>query len=165
MNRIRDAQVSEEELRDVKNYLTGVFPISAETQEGLTGFIVQQQIYNLPDDYLQTYRDEINKITIEDVEAAAKKYVQPEQMAIVIVGDAEEILPQAREYADNVEIFDTEGISQDIANYKKTMEAATIDLTGNWDLTIDFQGQQIPVSLTLEQTDGTISGRLESMLR
>ncbi len=44
------------------------------------------------------------------------------------------------------------------------METPTIELTGNWDLTIDFQGQQIPVSLTLEQTDGTISGKLESML-
>ena len=164
LNRIRDEKVSDEELRDVKNYLTGVFPIRAETQEGLTGFIVQQQIYDLPADYLQTYRDEINKITIEDVEAAAKKYVQPDKMAIVIVGDAEEILTQAREYADNIEIYDTEGNLQNIENYGKTMEAATINLTGNWDLTIDFQGQQIPVSLTLEQTDGKISGKLESML-
>jgi hypothetical protein len=44
------------------------------------------------------------------------------------------------------------------------METPTIELTGNWDLTIDFQGQQVPVSLSLEQTNGTISGKLESML-
>lgn len=164
LNRIRSEKVSEQELADAKNYLTGVFPIRAETQEGLTGFIVQQQIYDLPSDFLQTYRDEINKITIDDVADAANKYVQPEQMAIVIVGDAEEILAQAKDYAANVEIFDTEGSAQDVSNYGKPAESPTVDVTGNWDLTIDFQGQKIPVSLSLEQTDGTVSGKLESML-
>ncbi|HEY8562750.1 MAG TPA: pitrilysin family protein [Pyrinomonadaceae bacterium] len=164
LNRIRDEKVSEEELQDAKNFLAGVFPIRAETQEGLTNLIVQQQIYDLPADYLQTYRDRVNEITLEDVAAAANKYVQPEQMAIVIVGDAEEILAQSKEYSSNVEIFDTEGNAQDVANYGKPMEAATIELTGDWDLKVDFQGQGIPVSLTLEQTDGRISGKLESML-
>ncbi len=164
LNRIRDEKVSEEELQDAKNFLAGVFPIRAETQEGLTSLIVQQKIYDLPADYLETYRDKINEITVEDVAAAANKYVQPEQMAIVIVGDAEDILPQAKDYAGRVEIFDTDGNLQDISNYGKTMEAPTIDLTGNWSLTIDFQGQKLPVSLTLEQTDGKVSGKLDSML-
>ncbi|HVE59135.1 MAG TPA: pitrilysin family protein [Pyrinomonadaceae bacterium] len=164
LNRIRDEKVSEEELQDAKNFLAGVFPIRAETQEGLTSLIVQQQIYDLPADYLETYRDKVNEVTIEDVAAAAQQYVQPEQMAIVIVGDAEDILPQVKEYAAAIEIFDTEGNLQDISNYGKTTEAPTIELTGNWDLTIDFQGQKLPVSLTLEQTDGKVSGKLDSML-
>jgi hypothetical protein len=164
LNRIRDEKVTEEELQDAKNFLAGVFPIRAETQEGLTNLIVQQQVYDLPADYLQTYRDRVNEITVEDVAAAANKYVQPDEMAIVIVGDAEEILAQAKDYAESVEIFDTEGNAQDISNYGKPMAEPTIELTGNWDLTIDFQGQKIPVTLTLEQRDGTISGKLESML-
>src|SRR5690606_18126844 len=108
-NRIRDEKVSEEELQDAKNFLSGVFPIRAETQEGLTSLIVQQQIYDLPADYLQTYRDRVNEITVEDVASAANKYVLPDRMAVVIVGDAEEILAQTKEYAANIEIFDTEG--------------------------------------------------------
>jgi zinc protease len=164
LNRIRDEKVSEEELQDAKNFLSGVFPIRAETQEGLTNLIVQQQVYDLPSDYLQTYRDRVNEITIEDVTSAANKYVLPEQMAIVIVGDAEEILAQSKDYAAKTEIFDTEGNPQDVSNYGKPAEAPTVDVSGNWDLTVDFQGQQIPVSLTLEQTDGKISGKLESML-
>jgi predicted Zn-dependent peptidase len=164
LNRIRDEKVSETELQDAKNFLSGVFPIRAETQEGLTNLIVQQQIYDLPADYLQTYRDRVNEITIEDVAAAANKYVQPEKMAIVIVGDAEEILSQTKDYAQSVEIFDTEGSRVDISNYGKPAAAPSIDVSGEWDLTIDFQGQRIPVSLSLEQTDGKISGKLESML-
>jgi zinc protease len=164
LNRIRDEQVSDTELRDAKNFLTGVFPIRAETQEGLTSLIVQQKVYELPDDYLETYRDKIEAVTVEDVATAAQKYVLPEKMAIVIVGDAEDILPQAREYAAGVEIFDTDGNPQDVSNYGKPAEDAQMDISGNWDLTIDFQGQQIPVSLILEQTDGKLTGKLESML-
>ncbi len=164
LNRIRDEKVSATELQDAKNFLTGVFPIRAETQEGLTNLIIHQKVYELPDDYLQTYRENIDAITIEDVEIAANKYVQPEQMAIVIVGDAEDILPQAREYASDVEIFDTDANPQAVSNYGKPTEAAAIDISGNWDLKVDFQGQEIPVSLNLVQTRGVISGKLESML-
>ena len=164
LNRIRDEKVPETELRDAKNFLSGVFPIRAETQEGLTSLIVQQQIYNLPADYLQTYRDRINEITIEDVATAADKYVLPDRMAIVIVGDAEEILAQSKDYAAKIEIFNTEGNPQDVSNYGKPAEAPSVDVSGNWDLVIDFQGQKLPVSLTLEQSDGRVSGKLESML-
>ena len=113
LNRIRDETVSEQELADAKNFLTGVFPIRAETQEGLTNLIVNQHIYSLAADYLQTYRENVDAITVDDVQRVAVKYVRPDEMAIVIVGDASEVLPQAKEYAETVEIFDTEGNKKD----------------------------------------------------
>lgn len=109
LNRIRDEKVGEEELADAKNFLTGVFPIRAETQEGLTNLVVNQHLYGLPEDYLQTYRENVDAITIDDVQRVAIEHIRPDEMAIVIVGDADEVLPQAKEYAATVEIFDTEG--------------------------------------------------------
>jgi zinc protease len=109
LNRIRDDKVSETEIADAKNFLTGVFPIRAETQEGLTNLIVSQMLNNLPDDYLQTYRDKINEITLEDVERVAKKYITPEKIAVVIVGDAKNILEQVKYLTPSIEIFDTDG--------------------------------------------------------
>ena len=109
LERIRDEKVGDEELADAKNFLTGVFPLRAETQEGLTNLIVNQHLYGLPEDYLQTYRDKISDVTADDVQRVAVKYVRPDEMAIVIVGDAGDVLPQAKEYAATVEIFDTEG--------------------------------------------------------
>jgi len=35
-------------------------------------------------------------------------------MAIVIVGDAKEIIPQAQQYAESIDVFDTEGNVVDI---------------------------------------------------
>jgi len=164
LNRIRDEKVSEDELADAKNFLTGVFPIRAETQEGLTNLILSQQIHNLPNDYLQTYRQEIDRITADDVRRVANKYIIPDSIAIVIVGDAEEILPQARQFAEKIEIFDTEGKPMDVSEYGRNSSEERAQATGKWSLVLDFQGQQLPVALTLEQADDVISGELETML-
>ncbi|MEP7212138.1 MAG: pitrilysin family protein [Acidobacteriota bacterium] len=164
LNRIRTEKASEDELSDAKNFLTGVFPIRAETQEGLTGLIVNQQLYGLPHDYLQTYRDNVNAVTVDDVLAAAEKYVRPDVMAMVIVGDAEEVLPQAREYSSEIEVFDTEGNPVDLAKYDRTDDAGTADASGKWAVSLDFQGQSVPVTITIEQDGETVSGTLDTML-
>lgn len=163
LNRIRDEKVSEEELQDAKNFLAGVFPIRAETQEGLTNLIVSQKIYDLPEDYLQTYRDNVNAVTPEDVQRVANKYIDPERIAIVIVGDGEEVLKQAKAFADEIEIFDTNGNQKNMEEYGKEV-TETADVSGKWNLTLDFQGQQFPVSLLLEQNGETVTGNMESML-
>jgi len=108
-DRIRQESVGEVELDDAKNFLTGVFPLRAETQEGLTNLIVNQHLYSLPDDYLQTYRDNVRGVSADEVRRVAQEYIRTEEMAIVIVGDAEEVLPQVQTYAESIEVFDTEG--------------------------------------------------------
>lgn len=108
-DRIRDEKVDEVELDDAKNFLTGVFPLRAETQEGLTNLIVNQNLYGLPEDYLQTYRDNVRAVTPDDVQRVAGRYVRPDEMAIVIVGDAADVRPQVEPFAESIEIFDTDG--------------------------------------------------------
>lgn len=109
LERIRTDRVGDDELNDAKNFLTGVFPIRVETQEGLTGMLFNQYLYGLDEDYLQTYREKIAAVTSDDVLEAARKYVRPDEMAIVIVGDAEAVRPQAAGFAEHIEIFDTDG--------------------------------------------------------
>ncbi len=164
LNRIRDEKVSEDELQDAKNFLAGVFPIRAETQEGLTNLIVSQKLYDLPEDYLQTYRENVNAVTVEEVQRVANKYIHPDKIAIVIVGDGEEVLEQAKSYADEIEIFDTEGNPKNMEDYGKENTGETANVSGNWNLTLDFQGQQFPVTLALEQDGENVNGNLESML-
>ena len=164
LNRIRDKKVSDDEINDAKNFLTGVFPIRAETQEGLTNLIVNQQLYGLPEDYLQTYRDNVNAITVEDISRVAKKYVMPEAMAIVIVGDAQDVIPQVRAYSENIEVFDTEGNKKDLGAYAVSDDSETANIAGNWKLSLDFQGQQVPVSLELSQDGELLKGKLETII-
>src|SRR5690606_23475040 len=85
LERIRDEEVLDDELNDAKNFLTGVFPIRAETQEGLMNLILNQELYGLPHDYLQTYRENVDAVTAADVQRVANAYVLPEVAAMVIV--------------------------------------------------------------------------------
>jgi len=164
LERIRVDKVGDEELEDAKNFLTGVFPLRAETQSGLSSLIVNQHLYDLPEDYLQTYRARVDAVTAEDVLAVAQKCVRPDEIAIVIVGDAEEVLPQVTSYSESVEVFDTDGNVQDVTKYAKSDDLGTADVAGKWSLVIEFQGQQLPVSLTLEQDGENVTGVLETML-
>jgi zinc protease len=164
LNRIRDERVPDEELNDAKNYLTGVFPLRAETQEGMTGLILNQQIYGLPADYLQSYRDNVTAVTAEDVQRAAREHIHPDTLAIVIVGDAGDVLPQIREFASEIEIFDTEGQPKSLADYEKPDDEGDANIVGTWELSLDFQGQAVPVTLTVNQDGTSITGRLVTML-
>ena len=164
LDRIRTESVPEEELSDAKAYLTGVFPIRAETQEGLTGLIVGQQLYGLPADYLQTYRDKVDVVTIEDVKRVAAEHIHPDRIAIVIVGDAGEVLPQVKEFAEEIEIFDTDRNPKELSQFETNDLIADVDVTGDWLLSLDFQGQAVPVKLILENSGDTITGTLETML-
>jgi zinc protease len=109
LNRIRDEAVSEEEITNAKSYLSGVFPIRIETQDGLIDHLVNIKMFDLPDDYLRTYRDRVNAVTREEIQSIANSYVTPNRAAVVIVGDAAEITEQIKPYSENIEVYDTEG--------------------------------------------------------
>jgi zinc protease len=109
LERIRSERVSDKELADAKSYLTGVFPIKIETQEGLIEQLVSIRMYNLPDDYLHTYRDRINAISSDEILRVAQQYVTPDKAAVVIVGDANAITDQVKVYSEAIEFYDTAG--------------------------------------------------------
>ncbi len=109
LGRIRNQAVSAEELKNAKSYLAGVFPIRIETQDGLIDQLVSIRMYDLPSDYLETYREQVNAVTAEDIQLVAQNYVTPDRAAIVIVGDAAEISEQVKPYADAIELYDTDG--------------------------------------------------------
>ncbi|HEX7957760.1 MAG TPA: pitrilysin family protein [Pyrinomonadaceae bacterium] len=105
LERIRAEDVSDKELTDAKTYLTGIFPIRLETQEGLIDQLVQIRMHGLPDDYLATYREHIQRVTKEEVRRVAQLYVTPERAAVVAVGDGAQIREQVAPYASRVEEF------------------------------------------------------------
>ena len=86
-------EVTDEELETVKNYLTGVFPLQLETANSVASRVINLKMYSLPKDYYSTYISAITKLTKQDILNAAKKYLQPENVYIVVSGDAAAITP------------------------------------------------------------------------
>jgi len=109
LERIGNEPVSEKEIADAKSYLTGVFPIRLETQEGLSDQLVQNRMLNLPNDYLETYRDQIQAVTIEDIQRVARTYVKPDEAAVIVIGDGALVREQIEPYADDIEVYSTSG--------------------------------------------------------
>lgn len=89
IRRIQAELVSEKELADAKAYLTGSFPLKMDTSVKIAGMLTSIEIYNLGLDYPQKYQGLINSVTREDIRRAAKKYLHPDAMAIVVVANQE----------------------------------------------------------------------------
>lgn len=161
--RIRAEEVPAQELQDAKNYLTGVFPIRLETQEGLTGQILATQLYDLPADYLLTYRDQINSVTAEEIRRVANKYVTTDKLAIVIVGDAAAVSEQIKTYAEKIEYFDASGNTKEL---NKTMNNSTQNATaeGTWNLSVSTPQGDLPISVTITNGGGNLGGTINSPL-
>jgi zinc protease len=87
IRRIRQEPVSAAELNDAKDYLTGSFPLRFDTMGKVANFLAQVEYFELGLDYIQRYPDLIRKITMDDVERVAQKYLEPEKMVTVIVGN------------------------------------------------------------------------------
>ncbi|MEP6911784.1 MAG: pitrilysin family protein [bacterium] len=164
LNRIRSEPVSEKEIADAKSYLTGVFPIRLETQEGLIDQLVQIKMFGLPDNYLEIYRNKLQAVTIGQIQEVARKYVKPEEAAIVIVGDGSQLKEQVKPYAEDIEFYNTGGKRKDMSKVAagESRDSVAV-LTGNWSLQIDTPfGQSIPATLTVSHDDGGFSGKVES---
>jgi zinc protease len=88
IRRIRDTEVSAEELSLATDYLQGVFPIRYETTSSIASALASLVIYELPADYYDSYRRNVGQVSTADVLAAAKAHIHPNELQTVIVGDA-----------------------------------------------------------------------------
>ena len=96
INRIYNEPVTEKELDLVKKSKTGAFARSLENPQTIARFALNTIRYNLPDDYYAKYLQRLEAVTIEDLSEVGKKYLNPNQLNIVVVGNAdiaEKLLP------------------------------------------------------------------------
>ncbi len=91
INRIRTEPVKAEELDIAKNSYIETFPRTFESKPGMLGVFVNDEMTNRPKDYWKNYRDKVKAVTAADVTRVAKKYFDPEKMAIFVVGKWDEI--------------------------------------------------------------------------
>ncbi|MEO8578769.1 MAG: pitrilysin family protein [Gemmatimonadales bacterium] len=88
IERIRVEKISEEELSLARDYLDGVFPIRYETTGAIASALATLVIYDLPEDYYDSYRKNIRGVSVDTVLGAAKSHLHPDELQTVVVGDA-----------------------------------------------------------------------------
>jgi zinc protease len=112
--RMQRERVGERELDGAKAYLTGSFPLTIETPESIAMQVVNALFYGLPLDQLQTFRERVNAVTVDDVQRVSKLYLRPDRLSVVLVGNAKAFASQLG------------GVG--FGNYE-TVELADLDLT------------------------------------
>jgi zinc protease len=86
VGRLREEPVPGEELQDCKRYLTGSLPIQLETNDGVAGVLADIEWHGLGLDYIQRYKGIIDGTTPEDVQNAARKYLDLATYTLAIAG-------------------------------------------------------------------------------
>ena len=79
--------VTGKELSFAKERLIRGFPSKFETTSGVAGTLTGLVLYNLPADYFATYQGKVEAVSQADTERVAKKYLDPDHLTILIVGD------------------------------------------------------------------------------
>ncbi|SHI48877.1 zinc protease [Malonomonas rubra DSM 5091] len=88
MSQLRDQPVSEAELDLAKQSLINSFVFAFDDIHSVVSRKMRLEYFDYPDGYLETYREKVAAVSVEDVQRVARKYLQPEKLQIVLVGDS-----------------------------------------------------------------------------
>jgi len=87
IRRMATDPISDDEMAKAHSALVNRFVFRFETSQRTVNEYIRLEYYGYPKDYLDTYIDKIRAVTKDDVRRVARKYIHPDQMIIVVVGD------------------------------------------------------------------------------
>lgn len=175
---LRDNGITAKELEDAKANLSGSFGRSLESPSTIAQFAINMERYKLPADFYATYLQRLNALSIEDINAAAKKFLKPENMNITVVGNGAVIQESLMAFGD-VQRFtimaDPErqiAISSDItpanviANYIKSIggeDKVKAIKTSKLDAVAEIQGMKLNLSYVYDENQEAFSNKVMMM--
>jgi zinc protease len=92
--RLQRENVSPGELRGVRDYFIGSFPLTVETPSAIALQVLNQMFYGLDVKDLDRLRDRVDAVTVQDLQTVARKWLKPDRLSIVLVGDASKFMSQ-----------------------------------------------------------------------
>jgi hypothetical protein len=92
--------VGEEELRQAKESYLNSYVFRYERKSSIVNSMRTLELFGYPEDFVQRVKEGVQNVTAEDVERVAKKYLHPDQFAIVVLGNAEGFEEPLTKYGD-----------------------------------------------------------------
>ena len=96
LKKLKSGGVTKEELDSAKSFYVGHYPLSMETPAQIGSKIIVQEFYGLPENYIDKYLDNVMAVSMEDIEGAIKRVLDPRNMVITLVSKSEDILEEAK---------------------------------------------------------------------
>jgi predicted Zn-dependent peptidase len=102
INRLSKEAPSEEELEGIQNYEAGLFVLRNSTPSGIISQLNFLDLHGLPESFLTNQVQNILAVTPEQVRTTASKYLQPQNMTLVVVGDKKQIDKQLKKFQEGM---------------------------------------------------------------
>ncbi|MEM6519006.1 MAG: pitrilysin family protein [Cyanobacteria bacterium P01_D01_bin.71] len=90
---IRQAPISDEELARAQDSVLNSFVFNFQSPEQTLSRLVRYEYYGYPEDFVFQFREKVANTTVEAIQAAAQQHLKPEDLVILVVGNAAEIDP------------------------------------------------------------------------
>jgi zinc protease len=110
LRRMRDTQMTAEEMKLSKDSITRSMPGRFERGTDAAGTFAELFVYDLPLDYFSKFPEMVDAVTPEQAQAMAQKYIHPDKIVVLAVGDRAKIEEEMKKLnLGKVEIRDTDG--------------------------------------------------------
>jgi zinc protease len=155
--------VTQVELDKAKAEIAGSFVSSLENPEKIAEFAFNSARYNLPKDYYATYLKKLNSYTVADINATAKRLIEPDKFIITTVGNGAEIREKLAQFGEVVE-YDNMG-EQLVADAAMTAEKVLekyLTSVGGADKVASVKTAKISMDANYEGTPRTIAFAYDS---
>jgi zinc protease len=86
--KLQKEPIDSRELRGAQDFMSGSFPLTIETPSAIAEQVLGRLFYGQDLKDLETYRDRVEKITVGDITRVSREFLKPDQLSIVLVGDA-----------------------------------------------------------------------------
>jgi zinc protease len=162
IERLRSELPSRGELAAVQGSLTGAFPLGLETPQQVANQVTSYLLLGVERGALETYRERVSALSPEDVREAAERRLRPEEMVIVVAGEAPRLYDDLSALA-SVTLLDLEGRALALDDVLPERLAGTYDATGlvpmSWEFQVraqDFPAGIVQRRLTVGEEPGTL---------
>ena len=92
---MKDKGVTPEEMEEEVEKMVGGFPVAYQGAAGICSTLANVETWGLPRDWMDTYRERVAALTLDEVNATGR-YLHPEKMIAIVVGDADRIAEPLR---------------------------------------------------------------------
>ena len=160
ISRIRLEKVDSELLKNAKAKYVGSFIRNAENPQTIAGYALNIKLNNLPDDYYESYLENINSVSEADVKKAANKHFKIANTRIVVVGKGSDVVANLEEVGFPINYYDqyANPIAKPIFNKAIPEGLTAVDVINNYISAVGGKSNLESVNTLVMKADVTIPG-------
>lgn len=160
IKRIRTEPVESQMLTDAKAKYVGNFVMALERPETIARYALNIKRNDLPDDFYANYLENINKVSVEDVQRVANKYFSLDNARVVVVGKGADVLDNLEKVGLPIKYYDQYANATDKPVFSKPLpEGLTAEtVIKNYVVAVGGEANLGKVNSTLVTAEVTIAG-------